>query len=222
MNDNNETSSPAQIAPAKKAKWILIIVMLVFVGINLFYGILLLKKPATQASVNAQTLTKAVPDFNFTDQDGEPFGLSDLKGKYWVTAFVFSRCPGPCPMITANLAQLHEDFKEHSNLHFVSFSIDPTHDTPEVLKKFAAQYYADHSRWSFLTGDQKTIHDFSINGFYSAVMETDPETAKDAGPFIHGTRVYIVDPEGTIIAAHDGTTQEGIEQIRLKLKEVLN
>ncbi|MEM6883915.1 MAG: SCO family protein [Verrucomicrobiota bacterium] len=216
------SEQPDPTVAAQKAKWILILVMSFFVGINIFYGIkILTRKPAT-ATAASETFTKDVPDFTLTNQNGDPFGLADLKGKYWVAAFVFSRCPGPCPMINANLAQLQKELPESPNLHFVSFSIDPNYDTPEVLTKYAKGFYADHSRWTFLTGDQDAIHDLSMNGFYSAVMETDPETAKDAGPFIHGTRIYIVDPAGVITAAYDGTTREGIDQTRKKLMELTN
>ncbi len=214
------TDQPDHTSAAKKAKMILILVMTVFVGINIYFGITLLQKKPVTSSVSSQNFTKAVPDFTFTNQQGKPFGLQDLKGKYWVAAFFFSRCPGPCPMISANLAQLQKEFTENTDIQFVSFSIDPEHDTPEVLSRYAKSFYADPNRWNFLTGDQETMHHFSMNGFYSAVMETNPETAKDAGPFVHGTRIYIVDPAGVITAAYDGTTREGIDQMRNKLKEL--
>lgn len=197
--------------------------MLIFVGINVYYGYVLLHKntspaPAAPAS---QSFTRAVPDFTLIDQNGDPFSRDDLKGQIWVAAFVFTRCPGPCPAITGNLAQMHQEFKDSDNLHLVSFSIDPKHDTPQVLTEYAQRFQADLTRWTFLTGEQEMIHDLSMNGFYSAVMETTPETAKDAGPFIHGTRIYVVDASGTIVAAYDGTTPEGIAQTKQKLHSLL-
>ncbi|MEM1156845.1 MAG: SCO family protein [Verrucomicrobiota bacterium] len=217
-----ETSGPSDhTSAARKAKLALILVMAVFVAINIFFGFYLLHQKPVTSSVSSGNFTKSVPDFNLTNQAGQPFSLEDLKGKHWVAAFFFTRCPGPCPMISANLAQLHQDFTDDANLHFVSFSIDPSYDTPEVLSRYARSFYADLSRWTFLTGDQEAIHDLSMNGFYSAVMETDPETAQEAGPFIHGTRIYIVDTDSNIVAAYDGTTAEGIQQTKSKLKELI-
>lgn len=211
---------PPATPQSKKAIWILLIVMFSFVGINLFYGYILLFPKSSSPASTSHSFTKAVPEFSFTRQDGTDFGLDDLKGKIWVASFVFTRCPGPCPTITGNLARLHRDLKDSPDIHFVTFSIDPNYDTPEVLTKYAEQFGADPASWSFLTGDQATIHDLSMNGFYSAVMETSPEEAKDAGPFIHGTRIYIVDQTGTIVASYDGMIPEGMQQTREKLKEL--
>jgi len=215
MNDSNSN------ATAKKAKWILILVMTVFVAINIYFGITLLYKKPASSSVSSQNFTQTVPAFTFTNQDGQSFGSQDLKGKYWVAAFFFTRCPGPCPVIISNFAKLHQDFSDTPDVHLISFSIDPNYDTPEVLKKYGRNFQADLSRWTFLTGEQAAIHDLSMNGFYSAVMETTPETALDAGPFVHGTRIYVVDSTGNIVAAYDGTTAEGIEQTKNKLIELI-
>lgn len=79
-----------------------------------------------------------VDDFTFTDQNGQSFGLSDLKGKVWVADFIFTNCETVCPPMTANMAKLQDMVKEEGlDVEFVSFSVDPEVDTPEKLKEYA-------------------------------------------------------------------------------------
>ena len=98
----------------------------------------------------------AIPQFTLTDRDGKLFDSASLKGKVWVSDFFFASCPGACPMLSAKLSALHQEFAGEDGLRFVSITTDPAHDTPAVLQDYSARFKAD-GRWIFLTGDKTAI-----------------------------------------------------------------
>lgn len=93
-------------------------------------------------------------NFSYTDQNGKTFGRDDLKGKVWVADFIFTSCKTVCPPLIANMERLQRMLKDEGvqNVEFVSFSVDPTVDTPSKLKEFMSRYDMDESKWHFLTG----------------------------------------------------------------------
>lgn len=101
----------------------------------------------------------AAPDFRLTGQNGEPVALGDFRGRALVVSFIYTACPDYCPLLTAKLVgvqdALGEDFGRR--VTFVSITIDPELDTPEVLEHYALSHGADLSGWSFLTGEPEDI-----------------------------------------------------------------
>src|ERR1041385_416858 len=83
-----------------------------------------------------------VPDFKLVDQNGKSFTKKDLSGKVWIADLIFTQCAGTCPMMTMSMVDLQKELAG-SPIQFVSISVDPKHDTPEVLKKYAAAMKAD-------------------------------------------------------------------------------
>ena len=82
-----------------------------------------------------------VPPFQLTNQDGQPFGSSDLAGKIWIADFIYSTCPGPCPMISTRMSEMQKPL-EKTDVHFVSFTVDPDKDTPAQLREYAGHLHA--------------------------------------------------------------------------------
>src|SRR5207245_4926542 len=99
-----------------------------------------------------------VGSFALTERSGKTVTDADLRGKVWVASFVFTRCTGPCPQVTATVARLQNELKDRADVRFVTFTVDPEHDRPEVLARYAANFNADADRWLFLTGDQEKIY----------------------------------------------------------------
>ena len=93
----------------------------------------------------------SIPAFSLVNQDGEPVDESILEDEITVVAFVFTNCQLACPAITANMKRVFSEL-EDTNVRFLSISVDPEHDTPEVLREYADQMDIDTSRWVFLTG----------------------------------------------------------------------
>jgi|SRR5699024_7735760 len=165
-------------------------------------------------------MSKDVPDFEYTSESGEDFGLEDLKGQWWVADFIFTNCTTACIPMTSNMAILQDMVIEEGleeNLQFVSFSVDPDYDTPEVLTEYAEDYDVDLDNWTFLTGyDFKTIQELSIKTFQSSLMEPMGDDQ-----VIHGTRFYLVDPEGTVVKSYDGMSGQEMDVILEDLEIVL-
>ncbi|MED0654691.1 SCO family protein [Anoxybacillus geothermalis] len=156
-----------------------------------------------------------VDDFTFTDQNGQSFGLSDLKGKVWVADFIFTNCETVCPPMTANMAKLQDMVKEEGlDVEFVSFSVDPEVDTPEKLKEYAKKFNADLSNWHFLTGySQEEIETFARKNFKAIVQKP-----KQGDQVIHGTDFYLVDQQGKIVKYYSGISNVPYEEIIKHIK----
>src|SRR5437867_913183 len=84
-----------------------------------------------------------VADFALTERSGETVHRADLLGKVWVAAFGFTRCTGPCPQVSGTMARLQAELAGQPDVRLVSFSVDPDHDTPEVLREYAQRFGAD-------------------------------------------------------------------------------
>ena len=98
-----------------------------------------------------------VPAFQLTNQDGQPFGSAQFAGKIWIADFIYTTCPGPCPMISSRMSELQKPL-EKTDVHLVSFTVDPEKDTPEVLRGYADKLQAEPGRWDFLTGAKSAIY----------------------------------------------------------------
>ncbi|HEY2138708.1 MAG TPA: SCO family protein, partial [Chthoniobacterales bacterium] len=134
-----------------------------------------------------------VPAFDLTNQDSKAFGSSQLSGKIWIADFIFTNCAGPCPIISTRMSELQKPL-EKSDVHLVSFTVDPERDTPEVLRAYADKLRKEPLRWDFLTGPIETITSISRDGFKLGISEGDQP---DSGP-VHSTRFALVDRRGTI------------------------
>ena len=135
-----------------------------------------------------------VPAFQFHDQEDKPVTLASLRGSPWIADFIFTRCPSSCPMMTGKMAALQKSLPRQ--VKFVSFSVDPEHDTPAVLKEYAQRYSADASRWKFLTGDQDAIL-AQARGMHLTAL---PATAGQ--PIMHDGRFLLIDGQGHIRGAY--------------------
>lgn len=138
-----------------------------------------------------------MPAFELTAQSGATFGSTQLQGKVVVANFIFTRCPTVCPALTARMAKIQERVAADAGVHLVSFSVDPRHDTPEVLREFGEKFGQDPARWTFLTGDVQEVRRAVEEGFKVGMKGAeDPE----ATPFdiVHGEHFVLVDAKGTI------------------------
>ena len=147
------------------------------------------------------------PNFDLVNQDAQPFGSTQLAGKIWIADFIFTSCPGPCPIISTRMSELQRPL-EKSDVHFVSFSVDPEKDTPPVLRAYADKLRKEPFRWDFLTGPVGAIASISRDGFKLGISEGEPET----GP-VHSTRFVLVDRRGTIRGYYDALAPDGVTKL---------
>lgn len=160
-----------------------------------------------------------VPAFSLTDQAGQTLTDRDLRGSVWVANFIFTRCPSACPMLTAKFKALQTELVALP-VRYVSITVDPTHDTPQVLAAFAARFHADTARWSFLTGPLAAIEATVVKGFKIHIGEP---RANEANPtlidIMHGEHFVLVDREGTI-RAYYRADKEGLDELKETLRSL--
>jgi cytochrome oxidase Cu insertion factor (SCO1/SenC/PrrC family) len=149
-----------------------------------------------------------VPAFELTNQDGQPFGSTQLLGKIWIADFIYTTCPGPCPMISSRMSELQKPL-EKTDVHLVSFTVDSVRDTPQVLRGYADKVQAEPGRWDFLTGPQSTIYNLSRNGFKLAISDGSEEN----GLPVHSTRLILVDRRGEIRGYYDAAEADGMTKL---------
>ncbi len=142
---------------------------------------------------------KKVPPFQFVDQKGDTINNKDYEGKVYIVEFFFSTCPTICPIMKENLVEVQKQFAGNDEFGIASFSIDPTHDTPQVLKEYAEKTGIEHQNWHLLTGDREKIYNLANTGFniYAG------EDADAEGGFAHSGYFALVDREGYIRSRKD-------------------
>lgn len=157
-----------------------------------------------------------LPDFNLQNSEGGTIGLSDLKGKRWVASFVFSRCASTCPMISGAMMALHDRVEgKASDVMFITITVDPKYDTPEVFQKYAENFrQGDSSRWKFLTGDQQEIYELIVNGFGLYVAENQGEERQTGFEVAHTNRVVLVNEDSIPVGTYLGTRDEDMVKLR--------
>ena len=126
----------------------------------------------------------AIPEFELIAQTGQPFDSHSLDGHIWVANFVYTTCPGPCPMMSHQMLGIQTATAATPAVKLVSFTVDPAHDTPEVLTAYARHFKADPARWTFLTGDIARLNDLGLNAF---------KLNKVDGSLDHSTRFVLID-----------------------------
>ena len=158
----------------------------------------------------------AVPDFSMTERSNRQITRQDLDGKVWIADFIFTQCGGICPAMSSNMEKLQQRLPKEVML--VSFSVDPTNDTPEVLTEYAKRYNADPERWLFLTGDAEALQKLSIEGFKLAL---DPASGTEAEPITHSSRFALVDRQGKLRGYYGMEDADTLDRIVADVKNLL-
>ena len=135
---------------------------------------------------------KHIPDFKFVNQNGDTITNKDYLGKVYVVEFFFSTCPSICPIMNENLVEVDKEFEGNDDFGIVSITIDPMHDTPQVLKEYKEAHDIQDPQWNFLTGNTDTIYNLANKGF--GVYAGKDKNA--AGGFAHSGLFALIDKEG--------------------------
>jgi len=150
-----------------------------------------------------------VPEFQLVAQTGQAFDSRSLDGHVWVADFIYTSCPGPCPMMSSLMHQVQARTAETPDVRLVSITVDPATDTPAVLAGYAKHFKQDPARWFFLTGDQTSLNDLGLNGFKLNRVD---------GSLEHSTRFALVDGtrriRGYYISSETGFLDRLLRDIR--------
>jgi protein SCO1/2 len=140
-----------------------------------------------------------VGDFALTERNGTTVHKADLLGKVWVASLVFTRCTGPCPQVTTTMARLQSDLPaEADDIRLVTFTVDPDHDRPAELTRYAENFHADPKRWLFLTGTQADIYRLLRDGFHVPVEQNKGDERRPGNEVMHSPRLVVVDRKGHV------------------------
>ena len=200
---------------ATKKLWLCSSILLwLMVGIAL---VLVIRKPDTPAAKmeprgNSSLAGHEIPDFSLVNTQGETFGRSDLLGRPWVASFLFTQCTKECPAIASRIENLAKTV-EGSNVRFVTISVDPKRDTPEVLRKYAASRQVDEDRWLFLTGDVQQVTALVTEGFLQSIKDVE-ETSTGLADVLHSPRLILVGADGRIVETYNGQDEVDVAKLR--------
>ena len=159
--------------------------------------------------------SRKLPDFVLFESMGQTVSLKDMAGKRWLANFIFTRCAGPCPMMTRDISELHRQVgKSNPDFRFVTFTVDPEHDTLDVLKKYAETFRADQERWKFVTGGEAEILDLIRGGFMQYVQPNLGESRTPGFEVAHSNRAVLVNENGIPVASFVMTVPADVAKLR--------
>jgi protein SCO1/2 len=169
----------------------------------------LLASGATFTAGESLPKIKPAPDFTLTNDDGKRLALRELRGKVLAITFIYASCADTCPLLTAKMVgiqnRLRSDFG--NKVYFISITVDPEHDTPEILKQYAEAHKANPDGWAFLTGTSGEIRD--VTKRYGVYYK---KTAR--GDVDHTFLTSLVDQSGTLRVQYMGVKFDPDEMLR--------
>jgi protein SCO1 len=164
------------------------------------------------------TVYHQIAPFSFLNQEGQTFTQADVSGKVYVADFFFTSCPTICPVMKTQMLRVYGKFKDEPNFLILSHSIDPSHDTVELLKDFSVRLgVPDATTWNFLTGDQEQIFEIGQTSYLTTAMEDKNE----AGGFLHSGAFVLVDQKGRIRGVYDGTKETQVNKLMNDIPKLL-
>jgi protein SCO1/2 len=168
---------------------------------------------------NQDTVYHQIADFAFVNQVGDTISNEDVAGKIYVADFFFTTCPTICPIMKKEMLRVFEKYQDQPNFRILSHSIDPTHDTQIVLKDYAEKLgVQDASTWNFLTGDQEKIFEIAQTSYITSAMADQAQP----GGFVHTGAFLLVDGNGRIRGAYDGTKSDQVDRLISDIPKLLN
>lgn len=162
------------------------------------------------------TVYHTIRPFFFTNQYNEPVTEGTTKNKIYVADFFFATCQSICPQMSSQLVHVQDAFKNDSSILILSHTVNPMHDTVEVLNGYAQTYGALKGKWHFLTGSKKEIYALAKDSYLVNALEDDgtPEG------FLHSELFILVDTYGRIRGTYDGTDAVAVQKLIADIKRL--
>lgn len=164
-----------------------------------------------------------LPEYALVDHDEQPFTPETMRGKVWVAGFVFTTCPSSCPAVTRAMSDLRERFdKMDVDVEMVSFTVDPQHDTPAVLREYYEGIGVETDKWRFVTGEPAEVLSLVRKGFRLGVgdREADEETGA-AYDIAHSTKLALIGPHGGVRGFYGIEPDLGLDEIYHRAHHIL-
>jgi protein SCO1/2 len=160
------------------------------------------------------TLYHTIPDFSFVNQYNETITQKTIEHKIYVADFFFATCQSICPQMSSQLVNVQKAFAKDNDVLILSHTVNPMHDTVEVLKGYAQSYGAEKNKWHFLTGNKKEIYAIAKDGYLINALEDDgtPEG------FLHSELFLLIDKQKRIRGMYDGTDSVAVAKLISDIK----
>ena len=165
--------------------------------------------PKSLAANGVDTIYHTIPYFEFTNHLGEKVTSKDYEGKIYVADFFFATCPTICPKMSTHMLELQKHFYDRPEFKLLSHTVNPEHDSVEVLFEYARKVHARDSVWDFVTGKKEDIYKIAFEGYFANAMED--EVAP--GGFLHSSNLFLIDKKGRIRGIFDGTSTREVESL---------
>lgn len=144
-----------------------------------------------------------------TERGGRPLTDRDVRGGVWIANFIFTRCPDVCPALTMRMGEVQRRLADaKAPVQIVSVTVDPAHDTPETLARYASGHGAGPG-WHFVTGPRDAIASLLKDGFHVAFADDGPAT----GPITHSDRFVLVDEQLRIRGYYHGSDGDDLDRL---------
>jgi cytochrome oxidase Cu insertion factor (SCO1/SenC/PrrC family) len=202
---------------------------MLWVGIGLLlFGLLvamvLLSLIESSRSARQNPVLGQIADFTLTNQDGKITTLADLTNHVWVADIIFTRCAGPCPIMTGQMKKLQDALPPTSDAKLVTLTTDPDYDTPPVMRRYGGHFGANFNRWTFLTGTKTAIAALASGSLKLSAVPVNSEDQKNAADlFIHTTIFVVIDKHAQLRGIFE-TEGEGIDwtQVQPRIIETVS
>lgn len=152
-----------------------------------------------------------VPEFHFTERNGEAVDRSIFSGRITIVDFIFTNCPGPCPMMSQRMSELYDLYSGSDKVGFVSISVDPNRDSLEALRQYADRFGVDDRRWLFLRAPIDQVIDLYENGFKLGGLL----------PADHSTKFILVDGRGKIRGYYDSLDDISLNILKTNIRQLV-
>jgi len=196
-------SDPSSRLP--QTLWLGVILLVGFLGLAYLLSLAEFKQQHKLPVIDA------VADFTLTNQDGKVTTLADLTNRVWVADIIFTRCAGPCPIITGHMKSLEDALPKTSDAKLVTLTTDPDYDSPDMMRKYGERFGADFSRWMFLTGTKAKIGALGKGSLKLSAVPVQPvDQTNTADLFIHTTIFVVVDKHARLRGSFE-TVGDGVD-----------
>jgi protein SCO1/2 len=146
------------------------------------------------------TYYPTIHNFKFTDQDNRTVTNESLKNKIYVANFIFLNCPSICPKMVNEMHKVYNEYKDNSNVCFISHTIDPQNDSIARLNQYAKHLGINSSKWFFVTGHKDSIYSIAQNSYYAVAYKDD----NAPGGYTHSASMLLIDTKKHIRGVYNG------------------
>ena len=159
--------------------------------------------------------THKIPEFSFTNQNGEAVTNKTFESKIYIADFFFTSCPGICPKLTKNMGSLQETYKNDKDIMLLSHTVMPWKDSIPVLKSYAQKNHVNAAKWHLVTGDKDALYHIARTGYFA---DEDFIKTQDESDFIHTENFILIDKQGFIRGVYNGTLEIDVDRLKRHIK----